>query len=128
MRKCDQAKNWTWDLPITRGTLFHLSYIGTITWWAHSFNIGVGHSFHSAYNRLERTWKCDQAWSQFFCVNYGWRNILSKFSINSVKFSMVSGISLSSFKFSTCRMGWMANTYNAEMCLSGNRTDSSDGR
>ena len=32
IRKCDRARNWTWDLSIARGMLWHLSYLVTITW------------------------------------------------------------------------------------------------
>ena len=59
MRKCDRARNRTWDLPIITKTLCHLTSIPV------------------------------------FCDNYGWRNILSNLSLNSVEFSMVWGISFS---------------------------------
>ena len=32
MRKYNQVRNQTWDFPITRGTLYLRSYLGTITW------------------------------------------------------------------------------------------------
>ena len=82
MWKCDRARNWIWYLPITRGMLCHMSYLG----------------------------------------NFGWRNILSKFSINSVEISMIWRIFFSFFKFTICRMGWKGNMDNARKCLPGNHT------
>ena len=54
MWKCDRARNQTWDLPIIRGMLCHLSYLGMVTRQAHSRIIRVGYSSHSTYRRLER--------------------------------------------------------------------------
>ena len=43
---------------------------------------------------------------QFFCDNYGWRNILSKVSINVMEFFHgLMNFSLSSFKTALCRIG-----------------------
>ena len=56
VRKCDQVRNRTWDLPITRGTLCHLNYLSTITWQAHYPITRVSLSSHSAHSRLEK-WK-----------------------------------------------------------------------
>ena len=54
MRKCGRTRNRTWDLLITKKTLCHLSYLGTITWPTISHIVRVGLSSHSAYSRLER--------------------------------------------------------------------------
>ena len=42
MRKCNWATNRTWDLPITRGPLYPLSYLDTINWQGHSHITRVG--------------------------------------------------------------------------------------
>ena len=36
IRKCNRVRNWTWDLPITRGTFYLRSYLSTTSWQSHS--------------------------------------------------------------------------------------------
>ena len=48
MRKCNRYRNGTRDLPGTRRTLYHLRYLGTITWQAHFHIMRVCLSSNSA--------------------------------------------------------------------------------
>ena len=105
MQKCNWVRNQIWDLLITRGMLYHWSYLSIIIWQALSRIIRLGPSSHSAHSRLER-WDREnssnstelieiflieqffkkQCWfiklfslySSFYMENYGWRIVRLK--------------------------------------------------